>query len=153
MWWAQYLLPIVFLGLIVWTHYILFVGDEREMADCSKTDVFLEELDRMCKSKTCSECKLSIYNNYSGEMGCDEYMRNYWYDAIKAVQKWSDEHPIKTRQSEFLKMFPNTILFAPFSNVKVLNLCPKDLDCDFLCNAPDKSCLDCKIDYWLSEAE
>ena len=95
--WTQYLLPIVFLGLIVWAHYILFIGDEREMADCSKTDVFLEELDRMCKSKTCSECKLSIYNNYSGEMGCDEYMRNYWYDAIKAVQEWSDEHSKKKR--------------------------------------------------------
>lgn len=50
-------------------------------------------------------------------------------------------------------MFPNAILFASFSNAKVLNLCPKDLDCDFLCNAPCKSCFDCKIDYWLSEVE
>nr|DAM92647.1 MAG TPA: Protein of unknown function (DUF551) [Caudoviricetes sp.] len=33
--WTQYLLPIVFLGLIVWTHYILFIGDEREMVDYS----------------------------------------------------------------------------------------------------------------------
>lgn len=27
--WTQYLLPIVFLGLIVWAHYILFIGDDR----------------------------------------------------------------------------------------------------------------------------
>lgn len=73
--------------------------------------------------------------------------------AIKTVQKWSNEHPLKTRQSEFLKMFPNTILFAQFTNRTVLNLCPKDLDYDFLCNTSDKSCLDCKIDYWLSEVE
>ena len=33
--WTQYLLPIVFLGLIGGTHYILFVGDDREMVDYS----------------------------------------------------------------------------------------------------------------------
>lgn len=31
--WTHYLLPIFFLGLIIWTHYILFVGDEREMEE------------------------------------------------------------------------------------------------------------------------
>lgn len=124
------------------------------MADCSKTDVFLEELDRMCKSKTCSECKLSIYNNYSGEMGCDEYMRNYWYDAIKAVQEWSDEHPPKTRQSELLKMFPNFGYWHNERGESYIDFCPKSFDSTLKCRKDDSGrCLACMKEYWLMEVE
>lgn len=124
------------------------------MADCSKTDVFLEELDRMCKSKTCSECKLSIYNNYSGEMGCDEYMRNYWYDAIKAVQEWSDEHSKKTRQSELLKMFPNFGYWHNERGESYIDFCPKSFDSTLKCRKDDSGrCLACMKEYWLMEVE
>ena len=30
--------------------------------------------------------------------------------AVSKVEQWAKEHPIKTRQSEFLKMFPNAYL-------------------------------------------
>lgn len=30
--------------------------------------------------------------------------------VVAAVEQWSKDHPVKTRQSEFLKMFPNADL-------------------------------------------
>lgn len=58
------------------------------------------------------------------------------------------EHPVKTRQSEFLRMFPN----APKSG-RVLDICPRDLNIEYM---PPKrceniSCSACKTDYWLTE--
>lgn len=64
---------------------------------------------------------------------------------IAIVKEWCAENPIKTRQSEFLKMFPNA--------VNVLDFCPHAMDATF------KSCCDraslefcrrCKKDYWLT---
>ena len=68
--------------------------------------------------------------------------------VVAAVEQWAKDHPAKTRQSEFLKMFPN----APKSG-RVLTICPKDLNIDYM---PPKrceniSCSDCKTDYWNEE--
>lgn len=39
---------------------------------------------------------------------------------VKELEEWSKEHPYKTRQTEYLKMFPN----AKLDNDGVLFLCP-----------------------------
>lgn len=73
-------------------------------------------------------------------------------DAIKKnideVIKWAKDHPVKTHQSEFLKMFPN----APKSG-RVLDICPQNLNIEYM---PPKrceniSCGACKTDYWNEE--
>lgn len=154
--WTQYLLPIVFLGLIVWAHYILFIGDEREMADCSKTKVFFKELDRMCetvnKNGEVEDCTF-----YKPHYGCCGYM--HWLPdgvekAMTVLQKWSDEHPShflpKTRQSEFLKMFPN----AQLNFDGVLGIQPCVVDKKFTSEyCISDHCYKCKIEYWLAEVE
>lgn len=124
------------------------------MANCNDFRTFKKEKDRICDffENNVELCPLKIYHSGWNCLECDECCLVRIDFAIKTVQEWSNEHQIKTRQSEFLKVFPNTV-FAPFSGVKVLNLCPKDLDCEFSCNAPYKSCLNCKIEYWLSETE
>ncbi len=68
--------------------------------------------------------------------------------AVKIVEQWAKDHPVKTRQSEFLKMFPN----APKSG-RVLDICPQNLNIDYM---PPKrceniSCGACKTDYWNEE--
>ena len=83
-----------------------------------------------------------------------------WYDknlyslsedpkkVIEVVEKWTNEHPVKTRQSEFLKMFPR----VRTSDDGVIYMDPCDVDtsyenengCD---NIP---CRDCKEKYWLT---
>jgi hypothetical protein len=67
------------------------------------------------------------------------------YDAVSA---WSDSHPIKTRQSEFLKLFPN----AKLDSNGVLAIRPCDIDSK--CCTDDEylsKCGTCAKDYWLTE--
>lgn len=70
-------------------------------------------------------------------------------DAIKKnidkVIKWSKDHPVKTRQSEFLKMFPNA---------DIDNILPCDLDKNLKrghCHDDDAGCFYCKQNYWNEE--
>lgn len=41
-------------------------------------------------------------------------------DIVEQVEQWAKEHPIKTRQSEILKLFPNVSTFPNGA----LNICP-----------------------------
>lgn len=160
--WTQYLLPIVFLGLIVWVHYILYIGDEREMADCSKIEVFLKEWKRMCDSlqRTCQRCHLCEMVNTGN---CHTAMRTMPNLVIDAVQRWSDEHPPKTRQSEFLKMYPNTALVArdwlkyhpdARDDCSVIDICPRKVDTTLEVDCKDaEGCYACRKDFWLAEVE
>lgn len=146
--WTQYLLPIFFLGLIIWTHYILFVGDEREMVDCSKTEVFLKEWNRMCdfSQDTCQQCYL--YEMVNIGSSCHAAMRANPKQVIDVVQKWSDEHPRKTRQSEFLKMYPNAMLCEG----EYLNIAPCHLDRNIR-KGCSEGCINCHREYWLAAVE
>lgn len=69
--------------------------------------------------------------------------------VVKIVEKWSAEHPEKTRQSEFLKMFPNAVIRDSYIDIK-----PCEVDTEFEC--PDRntvSCGECKQRYWHEEVE
>lgn len=72
-------------------------------------------------------------------------------DVVKEVEEWSNEHPIETRSSEFLKHYPNASVF----NNGAVNMCPKLIDKNY---NPSSAChiticLDCKIKYWMQEVE
>lgn len=87
------------------------------MIDCTKTTNYFNEKLRMtkrtkngiCKIK-CSNCPLSSKNNGTSEgLLCGVFEMYYPEKAVKAVQKWSDEHPQRTYLTEFLKHYPNTL--------------------------------------------
>lgn len=71
-------------------------------------------------------------------------------EIVAAVEKWAKEHPAKTRQSEFLKMFPN----APFSH-NMIDICPSKVDvlqkCPKVTPSTLNMCVFCKRKYWLTE--
>lgn len=119
------------------------------MVDCSKTEVFFKELNRMCSTYgyLCTNCGIHLNCNSSVGDTCGTFIRNNPLKAVEIVQKWSDEHPIKTRQSEFLKLFPD----AKITDGR-LNICPKLLDTKIE-NCPTKVCDNCKKEYWLEGAE
>ena len=62
------------------------------------------------------------------------------------ILNWCKEHPVKTRQSEFLKMFPNAGVVNG-----VIAICPKSVEATLRCNI--KSCEKCGKEYWLAEVE
>lgn len=78
---------------------------------------FLKEKERMCREHDCFDCPLGKKNNERG-LGCPALENQYPETAIAIVEQWSREHPIKTRQSEFLKMFPNADVVCSILDVK-----------------------------------
>ena len=92
--------------------------------DCSKTENYLKEKDRLCKlTEKCDNCPLGCRNN-GMDLTCDKLQVTCPRTAIELVQKWSDEHPQETILSDFLKKYPNTPLNA-YGTPE--NVCPCDL--------------------------
>lgn len=93
----------------------------------------------------CGECPLSDFC-CRDEQGNAEKM-------VDIVEKWSFEHPIKTRQSEFLKMFPN----ASIDHNGVLRIDPCFIDRkiaeeEVACNK-FSGCRECRKNYWFEKIE
>lgn len=120
------------------------------MIDCSKTENYFAEKRRMtkrtknglCKTK-CSDCPLCSDNNGTSEdMSCTTLEMYYPEKAVKAVQRWSNEHPQKTYLSELLKHFPKIEL-----NNKGLPkwICPHVLGLNKIedCDGTDNYCAEC----------
>lgn len=105
---------------------------------------FFEEYKRMCDSiDSCDSCPAS------GQCLYDDTIQNY-AGVVAITEKWSKEHPRKTRNSEFLKHYPNAI-----NCEGVLSICPKWVDESYNpCNGCSKiDCDDCKAEYWMQEVE
>ncbi len=120
------------------------------MIDCTKTEQYFAEKQRMVKLQTgevceisCEECPLSSMNNGEGIV-CSDFETCYPEKAIAIMQKWSDEHPQKTYLSELLKNHPNTLLnddgtptFCPYRlGLMGADDCRKDGNCVKCWNQP-----------------
>ena len=65
------------------------------------------EYARICRAtEECSFCPLHPSNNGTNLL-CNIFIETYPDKANRIILNWCEGHPIKTRQSEFLKMFPN----------------------------------------------
>lgn len=118
---------------------------------------FIRTHKRMCKKygNACKNCPLLDKGCYSTSTSIilpedlDE-------GVVDLVEKWAKENPVKTRQSEFLKMFPNASAIANGP----LGICPKSLDKDRECfysndygDSKFVDCLGCKNKFWLDEVD
>lgn len=68
---------------------------------------------------------------------------------VDELEKWEKEHPIKTRQSEFLKMYPNAVVMT--GGVLCVRPCDVDNTIKNLCKTTN--CGICRRDYWLQEVQ
>lgn len=112
---------------------------------------FLKEKERMCGSfESCLECPCDDQNNgFNMSCGCLKDEKPEEFVAI--IEKWSAEHPVKTRQGEFLEIYPR----ARCKPDGILSMCPRHLDDDYK-NDHDCSrslCGECRKQYWLTEAD
>lgn len=73
---------------------------------------FLKEKKRMCDSfdDYCTDCTGCEIESKSSGMHCAEYIEKYPEQAVEIVEKWSEEHPQKTRLTEFLEHYPNALM-------------------------------------------
>lgn len=70
---------------------------------------------------------------------------------VSQVEQWAAEHPIKTRQSEFLKMFPNAPIYTNTHNV-ALDPCLVDTTLRGHCPT-GRGCDICRREFWMQEVE
>lgn len=114
---------------------------------------FLMTRDRMCRSFNgrCNDCEVNEH------MGVDDmciyYMAQHPQEVVEIIERWGKEHPLKTRQSELLKMFPR----AERGEDGLIVFCPEDFDSKIEC-PPKKGgghdqCGECRKKYWLEEVE
>lgn len=101
---------------------------------------FLDKIDRLSKMGSTEE-KMR-YNDYrtAGD--------NAW--AVKFVEQWAAAHPIKTRQSEFLKLFPGADIDED-DGCLVLNPCNVYEKMRKECGG--RKCSECRKAFWLAEVE
>lgn len=119
---------------------------------------FLEKHNRMCGAlgDECTDkdgtlCPLLVAARKVGK-GCYGYTKSHPAEAVEIVERWAKEHPRKTRQSEFLKLFPRTKKALD----GILKFCPQEVDSSFACPLilrNGTSCEHCREEYWLEELE
>ena len=103
---------------------------------------FLDKVDRLSKRGSTEE-KMR-YNDYRTERDNTR--------AVKFVERWDAEHPIKTRQSVFLEQYPETEI----DKYGCLRLCPELVSADYRNRHGDcinRVCIDCRRKFWLAEVE
>ena len=108
---------------------------------------YLKEKARMTGTKAlgcsikCDTCPLSIDNNGTSTP-CKSFEALYPEEAIKIVEKWSKEHPQKTRMEYLLERFPQAMMTQagfPMTCAQFLGIvdqCPGDEECKKCWNAP-----------------
>ena len=110
---------------------------------------FLEEYKRMCESfENCASCPLSTED-------CDNFRNSEFVEkAVPAVEVWAAAHPRKTRQSEFFKQHPETLI----DKNGILRICPVYVSASYrnkenICIDPNVNCASCRSKFWLQEVE
>lgn len=112
---------------------------------------FLKERARMCEANQTGEMTCENCAAYKGVSQC--YKLGEPKDPEKMVaivEQWAAEHPIKTRQSEFLKHYPG----ARINNADGLPMAsPCDLDGKLAGKCEGIHCPVCRKKFWLTEVE
>jgi hypothetical protein len=108
---------------------------------------YLKTLDRMCNAE-CRKCEFREVHRVNG--GCSTWQKNHPEEAVAIVEQWAAEHPIKTRQSEFLKMFPGADVGETDS---CLTLCPCNIYGKMRKECGTPKCSECRRKFWLAEVE
>ena len=99
----------------------------------------MKAVTRMLKSGTI-DCAIQKY--------ISAQKKNDYEGMVEAAEQWAAEHPVKTRQSEFLKHYPDARIFSG-----CLNACPRELFGDTKINCNAQPCYECKKAFWLAEVE
>ena len=110
---------------------------------------FMMAMGRICRNNQCEDCMLNFF------------CQKIWYErtkedvkkATKLVEEWVEleDHPAKTRQTEFLKKFPNAAV-----SHGTIDILPCWLDTTLAEDCDDgypRECVECRNAYWSKEVE
>ena len=109
---------------------------------------YVKQRERMCEHYVhCGDCPVGDYQ------GCASL--NEIPKMVPIVETWAKEHPVKTRQSEFLKQWHDAEIgydglpsIAPCQLYKDM----EEKDENGVC-CKNGGCAECRRDFWLKEIE
>lgn len=105
---------------------------------------FLEEVKRMCDSygSSCHDCEFrKVWRDHGRGTphSCLAILADYPEESATIVEKWSAEHPQRTRLQDFLEKHPNAIILTnglPMASPRSLGYCEE--------KDPTMACLRCE---------
>ena len=109
---------------------------------------FLRARRKLCNDNVCEESCPLFYC-------CDDNTEDSHIRQVLVVKQWTKEHPVKTRQSEFLKQYPE----AEIGDDGLPNVAPCQLDVKLIHGEFQEECenrglcSECRCDFWLKEIE
>ena len=109
---------------------------------------FLKARSRMCNDNVCEgDCPLFYC--------CNDRIDDNMVELVSIVEQWAKEHPVKTRQDEFFKQWPDAEIgddgypsVAPCQLYKGM----EEKDENGVC-CKNCGCAECRRDFWLKEIE
>ena len=115
---------------------------------------FLREKERMCdyfreknqyNLSKCAGCNIHEKIRDGEITTCFTFARRQPNEIVKIVEEWAKEHPVKTRLSEFKKLFPNYNYPSDLPRA-----CVRVFDCTATCRT---NCHECKKKFWFTPIE
>ena len=109
---------------------------------------YVKQRERMCDYYVnCGDCPASQYERCAS--------LNEIPNLVPIVEQWAKEHPVKTRQSEFLKQWPDAEIGDDgYPSVAPCQLNVELLQCESRKDCEDRGvCGKCRCDFWLKEIE
>lgn len=101
---------------------------------------YLKQKRRMTKNcSICFDCPLS-YKNNGMKLSCCDFEILFSEESISIVQKWAEEHPVKTIMQDFFEKYPEALKTSAGNPL----CCAKELGyvCIDDCNKY-RACYDC----------
>ena len=109
---------------------------------------FIEERNRMCDYYTKNDGIGGCANCPEFDSACN-VVRYVTPEYIADVEKWSQEHPRKTRQDVFLEQWANAVVYED----GVLDIAPCRVDRPATGRCDGTTCGDCRREFWMQEVE
>lgn len=111
---------------------------------------FFKTVNRLCKNQSCRKCPVWKEGVCMTKhmVGLNDDLIKSIEETVLKVEQWAKDHPAKTRQSEFLKQYPNASIIDG-----VLIICPMAIDkaLDDSKRCCETTCHKCLEKYWLAE--
>lgn len=108
---------------------------------------FITSMSRICHNSNCNDC---VFSSFCGKTW-NEWTKIDTEEVVEIIEKWLKDHPAKTRQTEFLKKFPNAAV-----SHGTINILPCWLDETLAEDCDDvypRECVECRNAYWSKKVE
>ena len=107
---------------------------------------FFKTVNRLCKNQGCNICPIAKEGYCM--VGFDDDSIKSIEETVSKVEQWAKDHPVKTRQSEFLKKFQD----AKIGKDGVLIIYPCAVEKRLSrTKCGGMFCDACRREYWLEE--